>query len=196
MNFRTLIAATALLAGAQVALAQSSPAPAPASSPAKKELIAKLVQLHQPVFENMGRGLLQAPVGGMMQAAAQGLQQLPADKREAAAKAIETDIKKFVDETAPLVAARATKLGPDLASKLLDERFTEEELKQLQAWLESSANKKYGQFGGELQKQLAEKVVADSRSTIEPRLRALEQSVKKHLGIPAAAAPASAPAKK
>jgi hypothetical protein len=196
LNFRTLIAATALLAGTQVALAQSSSAPAPASSPAKKELIAKLVQLHQPVFENMGRGLLQGPVGNMMQAAGQALQQLPADKREAAAKAIEADIKKFVDETAPLVASRASKTGPEMASKLFEERFTEDELKQLVSWLESSANKKYAQFGGELQKQLAEKVVADSRSTIEPRLRTLEQSVKKHLGIPTAAAPASAPAKK
>lgn len=195
MNIRILIAAVSLLAGTQIALAQASSAPA-AASPAKKELIAKLVQLHQPIFDGMGRGLLQAPVGNLMQAAAQALQQLPADKREATAKAIEADIKKFIDETAPLISSRAGKMGPDMAAKLFDERFSEDELKQLLAWLESPANKKYAQFGGELQRQLTEKVVGDSRSIIEQRLRALEQSVRKHLGIQLPAAPASAPTKK
>lgn len=195
MNIRTMIAAAALLAGSQAALAQAA-APAASSSPAKKELVAKLVQLHQPLFDGMGRGLLQAPVGNLMQAAAQALQQLPPDKREATAKAIEADIKKFVDETAPVISARATKVGPDTAAKLFDERFSEDELRQLLTWLESPVNKKYAQFGSELQKQVTEKVVTDNRSMIEQRLRTLEQSVRKHLGIQPPAAPAAEPGKK
>lgn len=194
LNLKALAAAT-LLVCANASFAQGT---APASSPAKKAQVAKLVQLHQPAFEALGQSLLQAPVGNLMQSAAAALRQMPAEKREVAAKAIEADIKKFVDETAPILRERATKAAPETIGKLFDERFTEEELAQLITWLESPVNKKYSQLSGEMQKQLAEKVVADSRSTIETRLRSLEQSVMKHLGIqpkPANAA-ASAPAKK
>jgi uncharacterized protein len=190
------IAALALLACAgQVALAQAS-APA-ASSPAKKELVAKVLLLQQPGLEALGRNLLQQPIANLMQGAGQALQQVPADKREATAKAIEADIKKFVDETSPMMRDRAIKLAPGTVGALLDERFTEDELKQLVAWLESPVNKKYAQLGSEMQKALVEKLVAETRPTIEPRLKALEQSVVKQLGItPKPAAPAASPTKK
>lgn len=190
------IATFALLACAgHVALAQAS-APV-ASSPAKKELVAKVLLLQQPGMEALGRSLLQQPITKLMQGAGQALQQVPADKREATAKAIQADIKKFVDETSPMMRDRAVKLAPGTVGALLDEHFTEDELKQLVAWLESPVNKKYAQLGGEMQKALAEKLVAETRSTIEPRLKTLEQSVVKQLGItPKPAAPTASPAKK
>lgn len=194
LNLKALAAAT-LLACANASFAQGA---MPASSPAKKAQVAKLVQLHQPAVESLAQNLLQAPIGNLMQNAAAALRQMPADKREAAAKAIETDIKKFVDETTPLLRERGTKAAPETLGKLFEERFSEEELAQLIAWLESPVSKKYSQLSGEMQKQLSEKVVADSRSTIETRLRSLEQNVMKHLGIQPkpANAPASASAKK
>ncbi len=194
LNFKALAAAT-LLVRANASFAQGA---MPASSPAKKAQVAKLVQLHQPAVEALAQGLLQAPIGNLMQNAAAALRQMPADKREAAAKAIETDIKKFVDETTPLLRERGSKAAPETLGKLFEERFSEEELAQLIAWLESPVSKKYSQLSGEMQKQLSEKVVAESRSTIETRLRTLEQNVMKHLGIQPkpANAPASAPAKK
>lgn len=195
LNLKAL-AAAALLVCANGAFSQGA---APASSPAKKELVAKLVQLHQPAFEGLARGLLQQPIGNLMQGAGNALRQLPENKREATAKAIEADIKKFVDETAPQLRDRAFKLAPETVGKLFDERFSEDELTQLLAWLESPVNKKYAQLGGEMQKALADKLVADTRNLIEPRLRVLDQSVIKHLGIqpkPAAPSAASAPAKK
>jgi uncharacterized protein len=193
---KTLAAATLLACASHAALAQASAAPAP-SSPAKKELVAKVLQLQQPGYEALGRTLLQQPIGNLMQGAGQALQQLPAEKREATAKAIEADIKKFADETGPLMRDRAVKLAPSTVGAILEERFTEDELKQLVTWLESPVNKKYAQLGGEMQKALAEKLVAETRPTIETRLKALEQSVIKQLGItpkPAASAPAPAPA--
>jgi len=194
LNFKALAAAT-LLVCANASFAQGA---MPASSPAKKAQVAKLVQLHQPAVEALAQSLLQAPIGNLMQNAAAALRQMPADKREAAAKAIETDIKKFVDETTPLLRERGSKAAPETLGKLFEERFTEEELAQLIAWLESPVSKKYSQLTGEMQKQLSEKVVAESRGTIETRLRSLEQNVMKHLGIQPkpANAPASTPAKK
>ncbi len=199
--FRPLILAALMGCAASLAQAQATAASAPAasSSPAKKELIARVLQLQQPGLEAMSRAMLQQPLGQLMQGAGQALQQVPAEKREATAKAIEGEVKKFVDETAPLMRDRAIKLAPSTIGAILEERFSEDELRQLAAWLDSPVNKKYGQLGQEMQRALAEKLVADTRGTVEARLKTLEQSVMKQLGIapkPAASAPAPAPAKK
>lgn len=198
---RPLILVALMGCAASLAQAQATAASAPAagSSPAKKELVARVLQLQQPGLEAMSRAMLQQPLGQLMQGAGQALQQLPAEKREATAKAIEGEIKKFVDETTPLMRDRAIKLAPSTIGAILEERFSEDELRQLAAWLESPVNKKYGQLGQDMQRALAEKLVADTRGTVEARLKTLEQSVMKQLGIapkPATSAPAPAPAKK
>lgn len=186
---QAVAAAAALLVGTGLSHAQS--APAAASSPAKKELIAKLLQVQQPGIENLSRAVLQGPLGNLMQGAGAALQQLPPEKREATAKSIEAEVKKFAEENGPMLRDRAIKLAPSTIGTMLDERFTEDELKQLLAWLESPVNKKFSQMGGEMQKALTEKLMADTGSTLDTRYKALQQSVAKQLGIPAR--PASAP---
>jgi len=196
---KRLIAA-ALLTGAAMAHAQtaaSAPASAPASA-AKKELVQKLLVLQQPGIEGMARSMVEQPAMRMMQAAGQALQQqVPPEKREAAGKAIEADIKKYVDDAAPIVRDRAVKLAPSTIGTMLEEKFTEDELKQLIAWLESPVNKKYAQLGPEIQSNFTQKLVADARPLVEPRLQALDTKLRASLGMPAtpaAAAPTAKPA--
>lgn len=195
-----VLAAAALLVASQFSLAQSTAAPAAApaapSSPAKKELIAKLLVIQQPGVEVLSRSILQQPLGQLMQQAGGALQQVPAEKREATAKAMEAEIKKFVDENAPMMKERALKLAPGTVGVLLDERFTEDELRQLLAWLESPVSKKFNQVSGELQKSLADKLLAETGSTLETRFKTLQQNLAKHLGLPpaSASAPAAKPA--
>jgi hypothetical protein len=189
---------TALLASAAIAHAQTAASGA-ATSPAKKELVQKLLLLQQPGIEAMARNMVEQPAGRMMEAAGQILQrQVPPEKREAIGKSIEADVKKYVDDAMPIVRDRAIKLAPSTIGATLEEKFTEDELKQLIAWLESPVNKKYGQLGAEMQSNFTQKLVADARPTIEPRLLALQTKVGASLGIPApgaSAAPAPAPAK-
>jgi len=193
---------TALLSSAALCHAQtaSAPAPAPASA-AKKELVQKLLVLQQPGIDNVARTLVEQPAARMIQEAGRALQQqVTPDKREAAGKAIEADVKKFVDDTTPLVRERATKLAPSTIGAIMEEKFSEDELKQLIAWFESPVNKKYMQLGPEMQTSFMQKLVADARPMVEPRLQALEGKVRVSLGLPAtpagaASAPASAPAK-
>nr|WP_295076361.1 DUF2059 domain-containing protein [uncultured Roseateles sp.] len=185
-----IIAATALALCANLSFAQAATS---TSSPAKKEIIAKLLSLQAQSYEQLARGVLQQPLGNLMQGAGAALQQVPAEKREATAKAIEADIKKFVEDNAPMIRDKAVKLAPSTVGAVLDERFTEDELKQLLNWLESPVNKKFGQASGEMQKALMDKLMADTAPTLETRFKALQQSVGKQLGIPpAASAPASA----
>jgi hypothetical protein len=188
---------TALLASATLAHAQTGASAPPPSSPAKKELVQKILTLQQPGIEGMARNLVEQPAMRMIQAAGQALQQQVApEKREATGKAIETDIKKFVDDATPIVRDRAVKLAPSTLGAALEEKFSEDELKQLVTMLESPVNKKYAQLGPEMQGNFQQKLVADARPLIEPRLQALDAKVRASLTASAAAsAPAPAPAK-
>jgi hypothetical protein len=188
-----MILAALLLATGQMASAQIA---AP-SSPAKKELVAKLLQLQQTGVENVGRAIAGQAAQQMLQAAGQAIPRLPADKREAATKDVQADVKKFYDEVEPILRKRATELAPALVIPIYEERYSEDELKAVIAWLESPVSKKFQQIGAEVENSLAQKVMADTRSTVEPRLRALQNSVAKRLGIapPPSAGGASGPKK-
>jgi uncharacterized protein len=181
------LVAVALLCSAMAVVAQPS---------GKKELVQKVLQQQQPALDAMARGLVEQPAAQMMQAAGRALQtDVPADKRDAAAKAIEADVKKYIDEAFPLVRERAIKAAPLTIGVLLEEKFSEDELKQLIAWFDSPVNKKYQQLGSEMQQALVQKVVADSRPLIEPKIQALERKVRVSLGVPAATNGAGSPAK-
>jgi len=187
---------TALLASAAIAHAQTAASAASASaSPAKKELVQKLLVLQQPGIEGMARNMVEQPALRMLQAAGQVLQQVPPEKREATGKTIETDIKKYVDDATPIVRDRAIKLAPSTIGATLEEKFSEDELRQLIAWLESPVNKKYAQLGPDMQSNFTQKLVADARPMIEPRLQALDAKVRASLGVPAASSAPAAPAK-
>lgn len=186
-------AQTAASAPAAPATPATSAAP---SSPAKKELVQKLMVLQQPGIESLARSLVEQPAVQMMQAAGRALQQQVApEKREAVGKTIEADIKKYVEESVPLVRDRAVRLAPSTIGAVMEEKFTEDELRQLIGWLESPVNKKYSQLGPEIQNGFTQKLVAESRPLVDPRLQALEAKVRTSLGTPAAAPAGSAPAK-
>jgi len=160
----------------------------------KKELVQQLLQRQQPGIEAIARTLVEQPAAQMMQEAGRALRTgVPADKREAAAKAIEADVKRYVEEATPLVRDRAIKAAPATFGVMLEEKFSEEELRQLIAWIDSPVNKKYQQLNAEAQKGFVQQVVTDSRPVIDPKLHALELKVRGSLGIPAPSPRASGP---
>ena len=178
-----MIALAALCMAALPAAAQpaSTPAVAPTStaSPAKKELVQKLLLLQQPGIESVARGVVERPASQLMQAAVQALQtQVPPDKREAAGRSIETDVKKFVEESVPLLRERAVKLAPTVLGPLLEDKLSEDDLKQLIAWFESPVNKKYQQIAPELQNNFSQKLIAEAGPLLDAKLQALQQKVR------------------
>jgi len=198
---KRLLALTALCFAVH-AQAQTAPAapPVPVSA-AKKELVKKLLQLQQANFEVLSRSIVERPAIQLMQAAGQALQtQVPADKREATGKQIETDIKKFVDESAAILRERTAKLVPATFGSGLEEKFTEDELKQFIAWTESPVNKKFQQLLPDIQNAFMQKLAAESSPLLDPKLQALQQKIRTTLttaigSASTGAAPASSPAK-
>ncbi len=184
-----------LLLAATLAQAQ---APTQPSSPAKKELIARILVLQQPGIEQTAQALVERPAAMLQQQAGMALQtRVAPEKREAVAKLVQQDLTKYVDEVGPLVRQQAVKLAPSTIGALLDSKFTEDELKQLIAIIESPVNRKYQQIGGELQAALGQALITQTQATVQPKVKALEQSIAKHLGLPTApAGKASEPATK
>lgn len=175
-----------------VALAAQAQAPA-AASPAKKDLVARILKQQQAGIENIARSLVEQPAIELMGNAASALPgRIAKDKQETVAKEIQADVQKYLDDAVPLVQARAVKIAPASIGAMLEEKFTEDELKQLASIVESPVYGRFQRMGDEMQKALADKLVADTRGTIEPKVRALEQTVGKRLGVPAAPATGSA----
>ena len=205
---KRLIAA-ALLAASALTQAQGPSAPPAAaaasaapSSPARKALVQRLLTLQTSDFEDLARNIVGQTLGQLVPAVRQALQQqVAADKREAVSKSIETDIKAYVEESVPLIRERAIKLAPSTIGATIEEKFNEDELKQVIAWLESPVNKKYQQLGPEFRGNFTQKLMVEVRPVLEPKFQAMEQKVRATLGVPAAGSAASgakaaAPAKK
>lgn len=162
--------------------------PSTATSPAKKELVAKILKLQQPGIEATARRLVEQPAAELLANAGAALPaRVPKDKQETVAKEIKADVQKYLDEATPLVLDRSVKLAPSTIGALLEEKLTEDELKQVVSIMESPAYAKYQRLGEDMQRVLVEKVLAETRSSIEPKIRALEQTVAKRLGVPAPA---------
>jgi len=172
----------------------------------KAALVKQFVELQKPGVEALARGLVQQSSDPIAAAGSDYLRtQVPEAKREAAGKAADAELKKYFDENYPMVRDRALQAAPGALGPVLEKAFTEEELKQLIAWISSPLSKKYQESTQAMQQALMEKIVADTRPTIEPKLAALNVSVAKALGAPTDGPPpapasskpaAKAPAKK
>lgn len=159
----------------------------------KKELVAKVLQLQRSSIESLARNIVERPAVQMMQSAAAAMQaQVPPSKREAVAKSVDADIRKFVEEATPLLAERAVKMAPAVYGAQLEEKFSEDELRQLVAWLESPVNRKFQQQLPELQNSFTQKLVAEAVPLLDPKLQALQRKLQATLNVAPPAA-ASAP---
>ena len=192
---RCLIAALALLGGATLAHGQASPAPADSAvaSPAKKELVAKLLQMQRGGIEAMTRSLVERPAVQVTQEAGQiARTQIAEDKRAALGKKVEARVRKYIDDAAPLLRDRALAMAPSTLGATMEEKFSEDELRQLIVWLDSPLNKKYSQVAQEMQSDFMRRLLADAGPAMEPKLQLLNQDIRQLL-TDAAGSNAAAP---
>lgn len=169
MTLFTRLACAALLSTvAAAAMAQG------AASPAKKDLVQKVLTLQQAGIEGIGNQVANQTATQVLQVAGQAMARVPADKRDALGAELQAEVRKFFDDVAPILRASAVKNAPSTIGAALEERFSEDELKVLIGWLESPVSVKYQQMTAELQQALGQKLVAETRPQVEPKLKALE----------------------
>lgn len=187
MNLSSRLARAALitvLAGAAGLSAAQGTAPS-----AKKDLVQKVLTLQQAGIESVGVGIANQTANQVLQVAGQAMGRVPADKREALGAELQAEVRKFFDDVAPMLRASAVKNAPSTIGAALEEKFSEDELKVLIGWLESPVSRKYQQMSTELQQSLGQKLVAETRPQIEPKLKALEQVMGAKLAAAVGAAP-------
>lgn len=182
---RTALVAILALAATSGAMAQS-----------KKELAQKVLVAQQGSIDNIASSIAGNTSQQILETAAMALERVPAAKREGTAKAIQEDVKKFFNDIEPLLKASASKQAPGTVGPILEDKFSEDELRQIAAWLESPAAKKYQQLGTEMQGALTQKIVADTRPAVEGKLKALESTIGGRLDAAGGEAPAAAKPKK
>jgi uncharacterized protein len=202
------LAAGALLAlFTSGALAQNVPQPpAEAASPAKKELVQRLLKLQQPGVERLATAMTEEPAVVLAERATNLIvARVPKERQETVAKDIQGEVQKYLKDTVPQVRKSAQQLAPATIGPLLEAKFSEDELRQVVGILESPAYAKYQQLSGEMQQALQAKLVAETRASVEPRVQALEKAIGDKLqaatqaaaspAVPAAPAAKAAPAK-
>lgn len=163
-----------------------------AQAQTKKELVAKIVALQKPQFEQFGSMLANAPIQQLVQGASQVLRaRVPEDKREATGKAMDAELAQYRKDVEPAMRASVLKHAPEAIGTKLEASFSEAELKQILGYLESPVIKRYVQLGPEMQNALAQRAASDNRALVEAKAKQLDARLADILGLKPAAAPAS-----
>lgn len=175
MHTTRLALATSLLALAGFAHV------APAAAQSKAELVDRLIQLQRPA-EAVTVELVRTDASVLLSEAGVALQaRVPADKRDAVADAIRTDVRKYVDTMLPEVRKIAEEQVKAKWAPVLAERFTEAELKQLIAWVESPLYRKHQELMPQLYGSLHEAVLGDVRTKLSPQIERVRTEIDQQL---------------
>lgn len=185
----------ALVAATSLAHAQNTAIPGAPASAAKKELVQRLLTLQQNQLDGITRDIVARPAQQIAAMADETLQtQIPPAKHPPIIKKIQEHLQKYEEGTMPLVRDRAAKISQASVGPFLEEKFTEDELRQLVTALEAPAFKKFQQAQPELLNLYVQAVRKDLATAVQPKIDALERDVRIAVGAPAPASGAAAPA--
>ncbi len=163
----------------------------------KQELVQRVITAQQGSIEGIARSLAANTSQQVLETAGAAMGNVPQAKQEAVGKAVQEDVKKFYEDITPILTTTATKIAPTSIGTMLEQKFSDDELRQIANWFDSATAKKYQQLSGELQDTFTQKLVADTRPAVEAKLKALEETIKGRLeaaGAGGGAAPAARPA--
>ena len=161
------------------ALCLSACALAPAwgqATEGKAKLIERLLTLWHP--DDVVVVMVQRPAADALQQARIALQgRVTAERRDATLKDIAVDVQKYIDEATPIARDAARRQLDNSVVPILQQQFSEDELKQLIAMLESPVKKKFEQLIPQMERALGEKVATESRPVIDPKMQELTKAV-------------------
>lgn len=126
---------------------------------------------------------------------------VPKAKQAKALDDLNVELKKYSDEVRVIIASKVAKVSSDALVPAYVEKFSLEELKQIAAFFESPAVKKYQSVAPDLGNAFVEKLIEAVRPEVSARAKVFDDSAVKIVGsgpdAPAGkAAPGAKPAKK
>jgi uncharacterized protein len=154
----------------------ASLASAQSISEEKQKLVQRVLELWH--LEDTAIVMVQRPAADALQQSRIALQgRVAAPKQEVVLREIASEVQKYIDEATPIVRDNARRLKAPVVAPLLAQNFSDDELRQLIALLESPVKKKFEQLVPQFERAFGEKVAADSRAAIDPKLQAMTQAV-------------------
>ena len=142
----------------------------------KPKLVQRVIALWH--LEDTAVVMVQRPAADAMQQARIALQgRVSAAKQESTLREIATDLQKYIDEATPTVRDNAVRLKTPTLAPLLTQNFSDDELRQLIALLESPVKKKFESLVPQFERAFGERVAAESRAAIDPKLQTMTQNV-------------------
>lgn len=122
---------------------------------------------------------------------------VPKSKQQKASDDLNAELKKYSDDTSQLIGKQVSKVSADTLVPAYAEKFSLDELKQIAAFFESPAIKKYQSTAPELGNIFVQKLIEASRPDVVARAKQFDEVAVKIVGsAPAPATPGKAPAKK
>ena len=122
---------------------------------------------------------------------------VPKAKQQKASDDLNVELKKYSDDASKLISKQVGKVSADTLVPAYAEKFSLEELKQIAAFFESPAIKKYQSTAPQLGNIFVQKLIEASRPDVAARAKQFDEVAGKIVGsAPSPASPGKAPAKK
>ena len=184
-----LIAIAATLAAASSVHAQAAPAAATAPLPVpdaeKQKVIDRILEVFHPeigVLKAVQRPGLEAMQKSNI---AMETARVAPERREKALKDISTDVQKYLDTTTPIATASAKKYTNASVGPILAKNFTLEELRQIDAMLESPLKARFEKLVPDMENAVGQKVQADIAPQVNQNVKAMTEAVGTKLRVAA-----------
>ncbi len=121
---------------------------------------------------------------------------VPDTQLEKAAESLNVELKKYNDDVSKIIKNKVNKASADSLIPVYMERFSLDELKQLVAFFESSAVKKYQAAAPTLGNVFVNQLIMETRADVAARARQFDDAAVKIVGTtPKAPAAATTPDK-
>ncbi len=118
---------------------------------------------------------------------------VPKDKVELTAQSLNAELKKYNDDVTKIISGKVNKASAESLIPVYMSRFSIDELKQLVAFFESPAVKKYQAAAPELGNIFVNQLIMETRADVSARAKQFDDAAAKIVGAapkaPAAAAP-------
>ena len=163
----------------------------------KLEWATKAVALQQgPELERLVSQLAESSSQNIVQSWGVKLRSdVPKDSVEQTAQSLNAELKKYNDDVTKLISGKVTKASTDSLIPVYMARFSLDELKQLVAFFESPAVKKYQTAAPELGNVFVNQLIIETRGDVSARAKQFDDAAAKIVGSAPKAPAATAPDK-
>jgi hypothetical protein len=193
---KNILTATTFAAIVSIASLAANTSLAQTADP-KQEWARKVVALQQgPELDRLVEQLAASTTQELLQNWGPKVQAIPEARQAQVKDELNAELKRYTSDVAGAIASKVAKVSADSLVPAYMERFTLDELKQIAAFFESPAIKKYQSSAPELGGVFIEKLVESTRADVSARADQFNNTAAKIIGSTPSSKPSPSPASK